>query len=65
MKSLAQLKTKLLKNPQTRAEYDALAGEFEAARELMAASGERQSSPEQAHGAALRPCGGRARCRSD
>ena len=37
MKSLDQLKTKLLKNPQTRAEYDALAGEFETARELIAA----------------------------
>lgn len=37
MKTLDQLKTKLLKNPQTRAEYDALAGEFETARELIAA----------------------------
>lgn len=36
MKSLDQLKTKLQKNPQTRAEYDALAGEFETARELIA-----------------------------
>ena len=37
MKTLDQLKNKLLKNPQTRAEYDALAGEFETARELIAA----------------------------
>jgi DNA-binding XRE family transcriptional regulator len=37
MKSLDQLKTTLLKNPQTRAEYDALAGEFETARELITA----------------------------
>lgn len=37
MKSLDQLKTKLLKNPQTRAEYDALAGKFETVRELIAA----------------------------
>ena len=37
MKTLDQLKTKLLKNPQTRAEYDALASEFETARELIAA----------------------------
>lgn len=38
MKSLDQLKTKLLTNPQTCAEYDALAGEFETARELVAGS---------------------------
>lgn len=37
MKSLEQLKTNLLKNPQTRAEYDALADEFETVRELIAA----------------------------
>jgi predicted transcriptional regulator len=37
MKSLHQLKTQLLADPQTRAEYDALAGEFETARELIAA----------------------------
>ncbi|HMN92714.1 MAG TPA: helix-turn-helix domain-containing protein [Hydrogenophaga sp.] len=37
MKTLNRLKTELLKNPQTRAEYDALAGEFETARELIAA----------------------------
>lgn len=37
MKSLEQLKTKLLKNPQTRAEYDAMAAEFETVRELIAA----------------------------
>lgn len=37
MKSLHQLKTELLANPQTRAEYEALAGEFETARELIAA----------------------------
>ena len=37
MKTLHQLKTQLLANPQTRAEYDALAGEFETARELIAA----------------------------
>ena len=37
MKTMDQLKTQLLKNPQTRAEYDALAGEFETARELITA----------------------------
>ena len=37
MKTLNQLKTKLLLNPQTREEYDALAGEFETVRELIAA----------------------------
>jgi ribosome-binding protein aMBF1 (putative translation factor) len=37
MKSLDQLKGRLLENPQTQAEYDALAGEFETARELIAA----------------------------
>jgi hypothetical protein len=37
MKSLEQLKTKLLKNPQTRAEYEAMADEFETVRELIAA----------------------------
>ncbi|MDP2405928.1 MAG: hypothetical protein U1D36_11520 [Hydrogenophaga sp.] len=65
MKTLDQLKTKLLKNPQTRAEYDALAGEFEAARELMAAFVERQSSPKHADGAALRQGRGRAGCGAD
>lgn len=35
MKSLDQIKTTLMNNPQTRAEYDALDGEFEAARELI------------------------------
>lgn len=38
MKSLDQLKTKLLKNPQTRAEYNSLAGEFETAREPIPSS---------------------------
>lgn len=50
MKSLGQLKTKLLTNPQTRAEYDALAGELETARELIAArtqAGLRQSDVAQ------------------
>lgn len=65
MKSLDQLKTKLLKNPQTRAEHDALAGEIESARELVAASEERQASPEHADGAALRPGGERVRRGSD
>lgn len=37
MKSLHQLKSELLNNPQTRAEYDALGAEFETARELIAA----------------------------
>lgn len=37
MTSLDQLKTKLLKNPQTHAEYVALAAEFSMARELIAA----------------------------
>lgn len=37
MKTLDQLKTQLLKNPQIRMEYDALAEEFETARELIAA----------------------------
>lgn len=39
MKSIDQLKTELLTNPQTRAEYDALDAEFETARELIAARG--------------------------
>jgi DNA-binding XRE family transcriptional regulator len=37
MKPLDQLKTELLKNPQTRSAYDALSEEFETARELIAA----------------------------
>ena len=37
MKSLDQLKARLLDNAETRAEYDALATEFETARELIAA----------------------------
>lgn len=37
MKSLHQIKTELLNNPTTRAEYDALGDEFETARELIAA----------------------------
>jgi DNA-binding XRE family transcriptional regulator len=37
MKSLDQLKTELLKNPQTRAAYDELSEEFETARELITA----------------------------
>lgn len=65
MKSLDQLKSKLLKNPQTREEYDALAGEFETARELIAASEEHQASPEHADGAALRPDGERGRRGAD
>lgn len=39
MKSLHQLKTELLNNPQTRAEYEALGAEYETARELIAARG--------------------------
>lgn len=39
MKSLGQLKTKLLKNPQTRDEYDLMAGESETARELIPLGG--------------------------
>ncbi len=37
MKKLADLKKKLLADPQTRAEYDALAYEFEMAREVIEA----------------------------
>lgn len=37
MKTLADLKRELLTDPQTRAEYDALADEFDMARELIAA----------------------------
>lgn len=37
MKTLADLKRQLLADPQTRAEYDALADEFDMARELIAA----------------------------
>lgn len=37
MKKLADLKTRLLADPETRAEYDALAGEFDMARELIEA----------------------------
>jgi len=37
MKSLDQLKGRLLENAETRTEYDAFAGEFETARELTAA----------------------------
>lgn len=37
MKSLDQVKTDLLKNPKTRAEYGALGAEFETARELISA----------------------------
>jgi DNA-binding XRE family transcriptional regulator len=37
MKPLDQLKTELLKSPQTRAAYDELSEEFETARELIAA----------------------------
>ena len=39
MKTLNHLKTELLKNPKTRTEYDALAGEFETVRQLIAAHG--------------------------
>lgn len=39
MKTLKTLKAELLADPQTQAEYDALAGEFEMARELIAARG--------------------------
>lgn len=37
MKTLKTLKAELLTNPATRAEYEALAPEFETARELVAA----------------------------
>lgn len=37
MKDLAELKTALLADPAVRAEYDALAPEFDRARELIAA----------------------------
>ncbi len=37
MKSLKDIKLELLDDPATRAEYDALAPEFETARELVAA----------------------------
>ena len=37
MKTLKTLKAELLTDPATRAEYDALASEFETARELIAA----------------------------
>ncbi|MDD5478487.1 helix-turn-helix transcriptional regulator [Rhodoferax sp.] len=37
MKTLRTLKTELLADTDTRAEYDALAGEFNMARELIAA----------------------------
>lgn len=37
MKKRFDLKTRLLADPQTRAEYDALAGEFDMARELIKA----------------------------
>ena len=37
MKTLADLKSRLLANPDTRAEYDALADEFEMARQLIEA----------------------------
>ena len=37
MKPLAALKSRLLANPDTRAEYDALADEFDMARQLIQA----------------------------
>lgn len=37
MTNLAELKDRLLEDPETRAEYDAQAPEFEVARELIAA----------------------------
>jgi len=37
MKTLKALRTELLADPETRAEYDAMAHEFEMARELTAA----------------------------
>ena len=37
MKTLKKLKTELLADADTRAEYDAMAGEFSMARELIAA----------------------------
>lgn len=37
MKSLKTVKQKMLSDPATRVEYDLLAGEFEIARELIAA----------------------------
>jgi DNA-binding XRE family transcriptional regulator len=37
MTDLAKLKRRILENPEARAEYDALADEFQIARELIAA----------------------------
>jgi len=37
MNDLAELKTRLLEDPETRAEYEALEAEFAIARELIAA----------------------------
>jgi predicted transcriptional regulator len=37
MKTLKSLKTELLADPETRAEYEAMAGEFDMARELISA----------------------------
>ncbi len=37
MKTLKSLKTELLTDPETRAEYEAMANEFDMARELIAA----------------------------
>lgn len=37
MKTLTKVKTQLLANPATKAEYDALADEFDMARELITA----------------------------
>ena len=39
MKTLKTFKAELLADPNTRAEYDALASEFDMARELIAARG--------------------------
>ena len=39
MKTLKDLKAQMLANPEIRAEYDAQAEEFAAARELIAARG--------------------------
>jgi DNA-binding XRE family transcriptional regulator len=40
MKTLKDIKAQMLADPATRAEYDALAPEFETARELVAARAE-------------------------
>ena len=47
MKTLKSLKAAMLADPQTRAEYEALANEFEMARELVAARSKAGMTQEQ------------------